>query len=234
MSLLEVTAGFVGLCACLLARRIAAALSQRFSNRSFWAQLASVGRALLSPENDPRFFREYLRLWPALGAFVAKTFAIMALSLAPVVLAFAGLTELDAWRSKPAATSFAASPAQPLIVKVSGQSYALGTESHSIPVIFFQETPTAVTAQHGRLQFVAGSGKRAYASRWAERLLLASLGFSLLECDCNDSQLAVLVIRPDNEDGNLLWPYLSDWEFCFFAAASLAAIAGAIFRTSRA
>jgi hypothetical protein len=86
-----------GLISGWIAARLSIACWRRLGDGGFWRQCAGVGQLLLSSEDEGRLVREYLRLWPALFAFLAKQLAVAAVAIAPVVVAFSGVRPLAAW-----------------------------------------------------------------------------------------------------------------------------------------
>jgi hypothetical protein len=85
-----------GLISGLIAAQLSIACWRRLGNGGFWRQCAGVGQLLLSAEDEGQLIREYLRLWPALFAFLAKQLAVAAVAIAPVVIAYSGLSPLAA------------------------------------------------------------------------------------------------------------------------------------------
>lgn len=192
-----------------------------------WRQLAVLGRSLLSPDSQTHVLEEYLRLWPALFAFTAKRLAIAAIALSPVAVTLACLTPLASRLADKQAIGIVFAPPQPLVVEIVGRSYHIDEYNHTIPMAASVDQPAVISVGGGRLQCATLVRKQAYASGWAERLLLRSLGFAILEADrpCH-AETHWFLIRPSRGDANLLWPYLSDWEFDFFLMVCLASPVG--------
>jgi hypothetical protein len=95
MFLVTLLAYGAGLGSGLIAAGLSIAGSKRWVDDGFWQRLRAFGRLLLSPESEDRLFQEYVRLWPALFAFTGRKLALGVVAVAPVALAFFGLTLLD-------------------------------------------------------------------------------------------------------------------------------------------
>jgi hypothetical protein len=94
MKVFELVTCIVGLGAGLVAAWLSIITSERFGDSGFWRQLAKVSRLLVSSDEEHYLFREYLRLWPVLIVLVAKKFAVTAIAILPIALAFAALALL--------------------------------------------------------------------------------------------------------------------------------------------
>jgi hypothetical protein len=95
MFLVQLLAYGAGMGSGLVAAGLSIAGSRRWSDDGFWQRLRAFGRLLFSPEGEDRLLEEYVQLWPALFAFTGKKLALGLVAVAPVALAFLGLTLLD-------------------------------------------------------------------------------------------------------------------------------------------
>lgn len=94
MYLLECVACGMGVGTGWISQRLAMALGRRLPRDEFWIRVRRFCRALVTPSDETRLLREYLRLFPELLRFLRSQLLVMTVALGPVAVAFVGLTAM--------------------------------------------------------------------------------------------------------------------------------------------
>lgn len=232
---IELLACGAGLVSGFAAAWLATVSSRKLGAKGDWWRMMAVGRALLTSEDQNHFFRQYVAFWPVMCLFVAKKFATAAVALLPVLLTFVCLAPWASgfWESHASHIEFA--PPQHLVVEHFGKTLHLQPNRCTIPTGADLDGPAVISIPEGRLYCAQLTYKQATSSNWFERGLLSLLGFEMLEWERpGHVEGPRLLVRPSCDDNNVLWPYLSDWEFDFFVAVCIASVAGTLVARSRA
>jgi hypothetical protein len=223
MTRIEFGSGVAGAAAGFLAVWLSMVSTRRLGDDGFWRRLASFARAVLAADGHVSLLAAYVQLWRSLMVFLAKKLVIAMVGLSPVVLTFACLAPLARARWDAQATHIEVAPPQQLCVERAGHVQRLDERHFKILREPALDGPAIIVTSRGRLRCATLLRKQAYTPHWYERWLLGSLGFEILEPDPTfQPDMSTLIARPSRGDRNPLWPYLSDWEFAYFAAVCLA------------
>ena len=177
--------------------------------RRFWSTFATTARSLMTVDEGRAFARLYGRLGISVARYVGRNTAGLVLGCLPtlVVVVLAFPVALESWGRH--APGIAAVPAE-------AQLTVAGTPYQGQGAI---DGPAVVEA--GGQQVTIADPVAPNALCWSDGWCLV---FELLAFQVQRVGEAVLpdssyiAVRPSYDDGNPLWPFLSDLEFAFWLA----------------
>lgn len=182
------------------------------------AELTGIAQALSQTDDVDDFLALYKRLLVNAGSYLARNLGGLVLCCLPIGLALALLAPplLDAWDRQSAELAgypaVAASAVNQALVQRPAERGEPGTS------IDIGGVAVPLHQPYDRL-----------AICWsiARCTLFRLLGFEVREVEqAATTEAPFIVIRPSHGDDNVLWPYLSDLEFTFWAAFMLATCGG--------
>ncbi len=230
MSLLELLASAAGFASGFLAASLSVICSSRLPATDFWPRVKRFSELLVAADEQRDFLRQYIALWPVLGRYLARNLVLMIAALVPIILSW-WLFSIAAVRvTCPSAVFVLMAPSQQVTIQWPGdpaqEQSPLSLQPHEnrVKTAVGLEQPVVFSLPEGRLRCSTLIHKHAYASRWTGRLSFALLGFRTMSEERPPGNLRWLLVQPDRGDDNVLWPYLSDWEFVFFVAIALGAL----------
>lgn len=178
------------------------------------AELASIASGMARADEVDDFLNLYKRLFVNVGAYLARNFAGLAFACLPMVLVWTLLVPpiLEAWGSQ--ADAFAIYPELEGLAIAKSRDNQTEDQTGARLALLVGGSQVSRYTPHGRL---AICWSQAYCT------LFELLGFEVEEhSNAPVAGTSFIVIRPEHNDENLLWPYLSDLEFAFLLAFVLA------------
>lgn len=176
-----------------------------------FSEMSEIAKAMNATDETSEFLKLYKRLLITVGRYVGRNLAGLFLACAPIVLVlvFVAPLVLDAWGKH--ADGIAAVP--PL------------TPSPELQFSTQGDGPFTLQSHGATIPIQQRVSRTAVCRSWGTCSLFGLLGFHVVE---DSAALAAdqdyLVVRPSHDDGNFLWPYLSDLEFAFFLAFMIATL----------
>jgi len=232
---IELMAVGVGIVTGAMAGWLWSTTSARLGDDGFWSRLNETSKLLWSDDTEDQFLQQYLRLLPALAKYVAKKLVILALAFAPVAIAFITLAPYatQAWYKR--ATHIEVTPAQQLTINISGRELRVDETNNAIPDSVDLNAPATLSLEVGEFRCHTLMQKRAYSPHRIHAFTLSMLGFAGLDPVRLDrtARTPSILVQLSSGDNNILWPYLSDWEFDYWIAVSLASVGGMLVLRSR-
>jgi hypothetical protein len=95
MTYAHLVASVAGIIAGLSAGFLSLCVARYLGECRFWSSLITIANSLLRTEDNAHFFREYMRLFPLLVRYVARSTAILVVGLSPIAVSFIGLTSVQ-------------------------------------------------------------------------------------------------------------------------------------------
>jgi hypothetical protein len=227
VQLIEVAAAAAGIALGAAVALIWQRASARLRGDAFWREFAAFAKSLLSDEGGEQFLRRYLGLLRSLAIYLGVKSLTLALAFLPVIGVLTCLAPVASREWNRRARQVEVFPPQPATVEVSGATFRLDAGRPRFTPPAGLDVGATLTTGSGTFACDTLLKNHALAPSRAGRLLLASFGFAMLRpTDGHEDLPSILIVRPYRGDDNVLWPYLSDPEFTFFAALSLASVAG--------
>jgi hypothetical protein len=202
--------------------------------KSFWGSLAKLSHSLVTDLDSDDFLQNYGRLLKLIGGYAGRNLLALAVAILPVMAFWA------VFLTPGAPASLSGSPAYLELRPPQAARLTAGARIHEFSEQEYRLPFDFTAAQSGRLESAQGSFEiealyrsNALCASTSRCLLFQSLNFKTSRfVPAPGVKTASAVLRPSSGDDNYLWPYLSDAEFLFLLALSVASVAG-FYRRSR-
>ena len=205
------------------------------SARQFWRSLYQLTRNLVADLDSDDFIGNYGQLLKLSGAYAGRNLLALSLAIIPV-LAFWVLvfTHGTSWLQEDSARYLEINPYQNAVLVVDGKPFHFSQDSHQIPFVFSADSAGSLEIQADVFELDNLTRNHAFCRSSLQCLLFLSLNFEVTALDPEKiGGYSYIVVRPSRGDDNYLWPFLSDEEFYFLIALTLASVAGFIRRSSK-
>jgi len=178
--------------------------------------LIDIARDMTQVDEGTALLLLYKRLIISTGGYLVRTLGGFVLACLPMVLVltFVATPALDRWGLH--AEGLAAYPPLTLAASADGQDSRTKKDAAILKMLSIDKAERPAPSPFGR---TAICWSTTYCT------LFGLLGFDVSEIpDALLPNAPYFVVRPDHEDTNFLWPFLSDLEFAFLLAFSLSSL----------
>lgn len=202
--------------------------------KSFWGALAKLSHSLVTDLDSDDFLQNYGRLLKLIGGYAGRNLLALAVAILPVMAFWAVFLTPGAPNARSEAPAYLElQPPQAARLTAADRVHEFSERGYRIPFDF-------TAARGGRLESALGSFEidalyrsNALCASTLRCLLFQSLNFTTSRfVPPPGAKTTSVILRPSAGDDNVLWPYLSDAEFLFLLALSVASLAG-FYRRSR-